>query len=188
MFQSSTNVDLIDRVLGTNLHTWTALISAVRSGLPVTVIDTLVVTHRITTAEVDYVIRNSPNANNTLKNATCDFGGAAMAESGGNTCADNGNNYGVLQLTRGNLPAGMTPQQYKDLPVQQQVDIWAQQVGNSDTSGGYGTLANNSTFGGTQVTSGMQSAASSSARAFARKTSLSCRPMVASARRTAMVA
>jgi hypothetical protein len=72
--------------------------------------------------------------------------------------------------------------------VQQQVDIWAQQVGNSDTSGGYGTLANNSTFGGTQVTSGMQSAASSSARAFARKTSLSCRPMVASARRTAMVA
>ena len=56
MLQTSSNADLIDRVLGTNLHTWTALISAVRSGLPVSAIDTLVVTHRITTSEVDHVI------------------------------------------------------------------------------------------------------------------------------------
>ncbi|MGN8119160.1 hypothetical protein [Labrys sp. 22185] len=112
----------------------------------------------VSASDVSNAIRNSSTANGTLQNASCDFGGAAMAESGGNTCASNGNNFGVLQLTRSNLPAGMTPQQYLNLPLQQQVDIWAQQVGNSNTSGGYGSLVNNASIGGTPVTAGMKAA------------------------------
>jgi len=109
-------------------------------------------------SQVSQAIQNSPNANSTLKSSSCNFGGAAIAESGGNTCASNGNNFGVLQLTSSNLPAGMSANQYLNLPLQQQVNIWAQQVGNSNTSGGYQTLANNSSIGGAAVTPGMMSA------------------------------
>ena len=95
---------------------------------------------RYTAAQVAEAVRNSPNANQTLRNAACDFGGAAIAESGGRQCASNGNNFGVLQLTRSNLPAGMTPAQYMALPLQQQVNIWAQQTrGNLGT--GYTSLS-----------------------------------------------
>lgn len=110
-------------------------------------------------SDISNAIQNSPSANQTLKGASCDFGGAGVAESGGNTCSSNGNNFGVLQLTSCNLPAGMSSSQYLALPLQQQVDIWAQQVGNSNTSGGYQTLANanssGSAIGGTSVTPGM---------------------------------
>jgi hypothetical protein len=109
-------------------------------------------------SEVSQAIQNSPYANSTLKSNSCNFGGAAIAESGGNTCSSNGNNFGVLQLTSSNLPAGMSANQYLNLPLQQQVDIWAKQVGNSNTSGGYQTLANNNAIGGTTVTPGMMSA------------------------------
>jgi len=107
-------------------------------------------------ADVANAIRNSPYANSTLKDAACDFGGAAQSESGGNLCSDNGNNYGILQLTRGNLPNGMTPEEYKNLPLQQQIDIWAKQVGNSNTSGAYKTLDgyNGQTINGVAITSG----------------------------------
>jgi hypothetical protein len=109
-------------------------------------------------SQVSQAIQNSPYANSTLKSSSCNFGGASIAESGGNTCASNGNNFGVLQLTSSNLPAGMSANQYLDLPLQQQVDIWAKQVGNSNTSGAYQTLANNNSIGGTAVTPGMMSA------------------------------
>jgi putative toxin-antitoxin system antitoxin component (TIGR02293 family) len=56
MLQISSSVDLVDRILGTKLETASELIDAVRAGLPVTTIDTLVGAHRITTAEVDRVI------------------------------------------------------------------------------------------------------------------------------------
>ena len=106
-------------------------------------------------SDVAAAIRNCDSASDTLKSNACNFGGAAMAESGGNTCESNGNNFGVLQLTRGNLPQGMTSDEYLRLPMQQQVCTWAQQVGNSNTRGGYATLANNRNVGGTPVTSGM---------------------------------
>lgn len=106
-------------------------------------------------SDVAAAIRNCDSASDTLKSNACNFGGAAMAESGGNTCESNGNNFGVLQLTRGNLPQGMTSDEYLRLPMQQQVCTWAQQVGNSNTRGGYATLANNRDVGGTPVTSGM---------------------------------
>lgn len=107
-------------------------------------------------SDIAAAIKNCDDANDTLKNNACNFGGAAMAESGGNTCESNGNNFGVLQLTRSNLRGtGLTPDQYLNLPMQQQVCIWAKQVGNSNTSGGYQTLANNSNIGGARVTAGM---------------------------------
>lgn len=109
-------------------------------------------------SQVSQAIQNSPYANSTLKSSSCNFGGASIAESGGNTCASNGNNFGVLQLTNSNLPAGMSSNQYLNLPLQQQVDIWAKQVGNSNTSGAYQTLANNNSIGGATVTPGMMSA------------------------------
>jgi hypothetical protein len=112
-----------------------------------------------TASDVADMIDKSPNANDALKGASCDFGGAAMAESGGNSCASNGNNFGVLQLTKDNLPAGMTPEEYLALSSQEQVDIWAQQVGVSNASGGYGTLSdtlnNAGTIGGATPTAGM---------------------------------
>jgi hypothetical protein len=103
-------------------------------------------------------IQHSPDANSTLKNSSCTFGGAARSESGGNTCERNSSNFGVLQLNQGNLPAEMTAEQYLILPLQRQVDIWAQQVGNSNTTGGYATLANTQQIGGTAVTPGMMAA------------------------------
>ncbi len=109
-------------------------------------------------SEISNAIQNSPNANSTLKNASCEFGGAGVAESGGNTCETNGNNFGVLQLTSSNLPSGITADQYLNMPLQQQVDVWAKQVGNSNTTGGYKTLQANSDIGGTPVTAGMMGA------------------------------
>jgi hypothetical protein len=113
----------------------------------------------LTASQVAQDIQNSSTANQALKSSSCTFGGAAMAESSGNSCASNGNNFGVLQLTRSSLAgSGYTPEQYLALPPQQQIDIWAQQVGNSNTSGGYQTLVNNASIGGTPTTAGMQAA------------------------------
>lgn len=113
-------------------------------------------------SQVADAIRNSSATNQTLKNAACDFGGAARAESGGNSCERNSANFGVLQLNVGNLPDGMSPDTYLNLPLQQQVDIWAEQVGNANTTGGYATLSNavnnGSTIGGATPTAGMLTA------------------------------
>lgn len=109
-------------------------------------------------SDISDALQGCSNANSTLKNNSCNFGGAAMAESGGNTCESNGNNFGVLQLTRSNLPAGMSPSQYLNLPMQQQVCLWAQLVGNSNTLGGFQTLANNKSIAGTAVAPGMMMA------------------------------
>ena len=113
----------------------------------------------VSASDVAQDIQNCPSSNNTLKNNACNFGGAAIAESGGNSCASNGNNFGVLQLTRSNLTnTGYSPSQYLNLSAQQQVCIWAQQVGNSNTSGAYQTLSNSGNINGAPVTAGMLAA------------------------------
>ncbi len=48
----------------------------------------------VSASDIAEDIQNCPSANSTLKNNACNFGGAAMAESGGSTCASNGNNFG----------------------------------------------------------------------------------------------
>ncbi|MBG0812316.1 hypothetical protein IY145_23505 [Methylosinus sp. H3A] len=91
-------------------------------------------------AQISEAIQNSSYADDALKSSSCTWGGAAVAESGGNTCASNGNNFGVLQLTSGNLPAGMSSSQYLNLSLQQQVDIWLQQAGPSSQGNAFNTL------------------------------------------------
>ena len=110
-------------------------------------------------AQIAGAIRTSRFATLILQFAACDFGAAALAESGGNTCASNGSNFGVLQLNNTNLPYGVTSDAYLALPMDKQVDVWALQVGKSNAADGYQTLARDKaqgqTVGGTAVTSGM---------------------------------
>lgn len=55
------------------------------------------------------------------------WGGAALKESGGgNLCACNANNFGILQLSRQNIEdAGLTADEYLLLPLKDQVMYWA---------------------------------------------------------------
>jgi hypothetical protein len=113
--------------------------------------------------DIAAAVAASPNANSILKSSSCTWGGAGRSESAGNLCASNGNNFGVLQLNRSNLPPGVTPAAFEAEPLQQQVDTWAAQVGNSNTSStGYQTLAtaqsSGQPIGSTPVTSGMMAA------------------------------
>ena len=113
-------------------------------------------------AQVSQAIQNSPYASAATKASSCTWGGAAAAESGGNTCASNGNNFGVLQLTRDNLPAGVTPSQYLNEPLQQQVDTWLQQAGPNGQGSSFNTINNTATnggsIGGMQMTPGIAAA------------------------------
>jgi len=114
-------------------------------------------------SDIAAAVAASPNANAALKNSSCTWGGAGRSESAGNLCASNGNNFGVLQLNRSNLPPGVTPATYMAEPLQQQVNTWAAQVGSGNTSSsGYQTLssaqASGQSIGGTPVTSGMMAA------------------------------
>jgi hypothetical protein len=115
--------------------------------------------------QIAQAVAASPNANQALKSTSCTWGGAGKSESGGNLCSSNAGNSGVLQLSNANLAAynGMSPTQYMALPLQNQVDIWAGAVGNSNTSStGYQTLAAQNATGGslgaTPVSSGQMAA------------------------------
>ncbi len=114
--------------------------------------------------DIANAINSSPTASAALKATACTWGGAGKSESGGNTCASNGSNFGVLQLSSGNLAGtGYTAQQYLALPLQQQVNIWATQAGNSGAgSGSVATIstaaASGQSFGATPATQGMAAA------------------------------
>ena len=114
-------------------------------------------------SDIAAAVAASPDANAALKGSSCTWGGAGRSESAGNLCASNGNNFGVLQLNRSNLPPGVTPAAYMAEPLQQQVNTWAAQVGSGNTSSaGYQTLASaqssGQSIGATPVTSGMMAA------------------------------
>jgi hypothetical protein len=115
-------------------------------------------------SDVAQAIQNSPNANNTLKTNSCNFGGAARSESGGNLCSQNTGNSGILQLNNRSIQAAnLTPGEYMNLPLQRQVDIWAQQVGNGNTSStGYqaisSAISGGGSIGGVKATPGMAAA------------------------------
>lgn len=114
--------------------------------------------------DIANAINSSSTASAALKATACTWGGAGKSESGGNTCSSNGSNFGVLQLSRGNLAAsGYTPQQYLALPLQQQVNIWASQAGNAGAgSGSVATIstaaASGQSFGSTPAIQGMAAA------------------------------
>lgn len=129
--------------------------------LSVSAISVAVACTQHSASEIADAIRNSPNTNGAMQSTSCIWGGAAITESGGNTCASNGNNFGVLQLTRGNLPDGMSPSEYMALSLQEQVDIWAEQT-TANFGSGYQALAaaqaSGGSIGGVQVTEGMLAA------------------------------
>ena len=114
--------------------------------------------------DIANAINSSSTASAALKATACTWGGAGKSESGGNTCASNGSNFGVLQVSSGNLAgSGYTSQQYLALPLQQQVDVWASQAGNSGAgSGSVATIstaaASGQSFGSTPATQGMAAA------------------------------
>ncbi len=77
--------------------------------------------------EIATAVRSSKDAPNSVKNHSCMWGGAALAESGGgHLCAHNSNNFGILQLSRQNIERlGLTPAEYMAEPLQEQIDDWA---------------------------------------------------------------
>jgi len=113
--------------------------------------------------EIAAAIARSPEANPVLRRGAYIWGGAGKSESGGNLCASNGYNFGVLQLNVMNLPRGTTPSAYMEETLQQQVDTWAAQVGDlSVLTPGYQALdqamSNDQPIGDMPVTSGMMAA------------------------------
>jgi hypothetical protein len=89
---------------------------------------------RYSASEISAAVAASSQANALLKGSSYLWGATAAAESQGNLCASNGYNFGVLQLSRGNLPRRTTPWAYMAQSLQRQVDIWVAQVGNDSSS------------------------------------------------------
>ncbi len=83
----------------------------------------------VSAADIAAAIQNSPSASTWLKqNAQAVAQLAINVESGGNTSAFNGSCcYGVLQMNRTNIAryANVTPEQYRQLSLQEQVNAWS---------------------------------------------------------------
>lgn len=81
----------------------------------------------VTAAQVQAAIMASPNASAALKAYASAGGNLAIFESGGHTSVYNGSCcYGVLQMNRQNiLDNGYTYAQFRDLPLQDQVNAWS---------------------------------------------------------------
>lgn len=83
----------------------------------------------VSAADIAAAIQNSPSASTWLKqNAHAVAQLAINVESGGNTTAFNGSCcYGVLQMNRTNIAryANVTPEQYRQLSLQEQVNAWS---------------------------------------------------------------
>ena len=110
--------------------------------------------------EIGAAIAASPHANSILKGEAGLWGAVGVSESRGDKCASNGSNFGVLQLHRSNLPPRITPNLYMAKTLAEQVDIWAAQVGNSNSSSaGYQLLSTarlvGQSIGSVRVTFGM---------------------------------
>lgn len=89
----------------------------------------LVLAAMVSAADIATAISNSPAASAWLKqNAQAVANLAINVESGGNTTAFNGSCcYGVLQMNKENILyyAKVTPEQYRQLSLQEQVNAWA---------------------------------------------------------------
>ena len=109
----------------------------------------------VSSSDITQAIQNSPNASAWLKqNAQAVANLAINVESGGNTSAFNGSCcYGVLQMNRTNIAkyAGVTPEQYRQLPLQAQIDAWSQLTADAMRSGVVRQLIGLGTFDGRAV-------------------------------------
>lgn len=98
-----------------------------------------------TLSEIANAVRSSARSPQSVISRSCMWGGAAIKESSGRLCAQNGNNFGVLQLSRQNIARlGLTPEQYKAQSLQEQVDGWALAgAADNNQSSGYRRINSN---------------------------------------------
>lgn len=88
----------------------------------------LVLAAIVSSADIAAAIRNSPNASAWLKQNAESVANLATFESQRNTTAYNGTCcYGVLQMNQRNIHryAGVTPTEYQQQNLQQQIDAWS---------------------------------------------------------------
>jgi len=109
----------------------------------------------VSAADIAAAIQNSPSASTWLKqNAQAVAQLAINVESGGNTTAFNGSCcYGVLQMNRTNIAryANVTPEQYQQLSLQEQVNAWTKLTSKAMQSTAVTNLLALGTFDGRTV-------------------------------------
>lgn len=103
-------------------------------------------------AEVAAAIRNSGLNSNLMQYAN-DIGSLSQFESSGNTGIYNGTCCtGILQMNRSNLAAqGLTPQQYANMSLQDQVNAWAKLTNSAANAGSVKQLMAMESFDGQKV-------------------------------------
>lgn len=103
-------------------------------------------------AEVAAAIRNSGLNSNLMQYAN-DIGSLSRFESSGNTGIYNGTCCtGILQMNRSNLAAqGLTPQQYANMSLQDQVNAWAKLTNSAANAGSVKQLMAMESFDGQKV-------------------------------------
>lgn len=110
---------------------------------------------RVTSDQVAAAILASPNASAQLQGYANAIGNLAMFESGGQLSVYNGSCcYGVLQMTGTNIRETLhiTPEQFRNLPLQAQVNAWATVMSQALRTGVPARLASMTTFDGRPVT------------------------------------
>ena len=113
---------------------------------------------RVTAADVQQALQNSPNASPQLLQYAQAVGSLAMYESGGQLSVYNGSCcYGVLQMNQTNIrvQTGLTPEQFRRLPLQDQVNAWASVMSQALTTHAPSLLSSMGTFDGRPVTPSM---------------------------------
>lgn len=110
---------------------------------------------RVTAGQVAAAILASPNASAQLQSYANAIGNLAMFESGGQLSVYNGSCcYGVLQMTGTNIRETLhiSPEQFRNLPLQAQVNAWATVMSQALRTGVPARLSSMTTFDGRPVT------------------------------------
>lgn len=126
-----------------------------RSPLTLALVPVVALAAIVSAADIVTAIQNSPNASPWLKqNAQAVANLAINVESRGDTSAYNGSCcYGVLQMNRANIReyAGVTPEEYRQQSLQQQIDSWSALTTDAMKSGVVRDLLALGTFDGRPV-------------------------------------
>ncbi|PKO78228.1 MAG: hypothetical protein CVU21_03920 [Betaproteobacteria bacterium HGW-Betaproteobacteria-15] len=121
-------------------------------------IDRTVNNIRVSSDQVAAAIAASPNASTQLQNYASAIGSLAMFESEGQLSVYNGSCcYGVLQMTGTNIrnTLGIGAEEFRRLPLQQQVNAWSTVMSQALSTYAPRTLASMVTFDGRSVTPSM---------------------------------
>ncbi|WP_234267244.1 DUF3262 family protein [Hydrogenophaga sp. NFH-34] len=113
---------------------------------------------RVTADQVAAAIMASPNASSQLRGYADAIGSLAMFESGGRLDVYNGSCcYGILQMTGTNIrdTLHISTEQFRNLPLQDQVNAWATVMSQALRTSAPAQLAAMTTFDGRPVTPSM---------------------------------